>query len=156
MLLSFLYKDFPVRDPLQDASLQTYRINAIHILHLLSIMFIYTGWLLPPPIPLGIYVLYVGITLLSWRFNADLCPMTETEYRWRHWNPTESHGFTQMFLIRPLFRREVASQDSAAQETWLTNAVVQSIYVFFFIAVIRLVFYIFTKYDLKNAFCATR
>jgi hypothetical protein len=146
-MLLFLYKDtntLQLQNIHNFQSQQIHTINTIHVYHLLSILFIYIGWLLPPPIPLGIYILYVGATLLSWRFNADICPMTETEYRLRGWNPAETPGFTQLFLIRPLLVAFGFAPGSRT-ETLLTDAVVESIYFFFIIAVLRFGIYTFTK-----------
>jgi Protein of Unknown function (DUF2784) len=114
--VAFLYKDMEA--------------DAIHVYHLLSVLFIYTGWLLPRKV-LWIYLVYVGATLLSWRLNTNLCPMTEAEYRRRGWDPSTTPSFTQKFLVGEFPMPAV--YESKVADLW-----VQGIYILFMVAFLRL------------------
>jgi hypothetical protein len=124
--LLFLYDGLPTDVPKADA---------IHLLHKASILFIYTGWLLLPPRFLWVYLLYVGLTLVSWHLNADICPMTQAEYRARHWNPETTPGFTQLFVVRP-FLANVGARGADIEST-VTTVALNLIYVFFLVALVR-------------------
>lgn len=124
--LLFLYDGLPTDVPKADA---------IHLLHKVSILFIYTGWLLPSRF-LWVYLLYVGLTLASWWVNADICPKTQMEYRARHWNPETTPGFTQLFVVRPFLVATVGAAGAATEST-VTTVALNLIYILFAVALLR-------------------
>lgn len=127
-ILLFLYKDVNTLgyNPL---------VNTIHVYHLLSILFIYFGWLLSKKY-IWMYILYVGFTLVSWQWNIDVCPMTEFEYQSRGWDIHTTPSFTQLFLVRPFIQHWIKSDDPSLEIQW-TNYLIQLIYILFIIAIIR-------------------
>ena len=131
MALWFLYKDVPTG---------VWTADAIHVYHAISVMFIYIGWILLPARFLWVYLIYVGLTLFSWVWNADICPMTQTEYNARGWNLQTTPGFTQLFLVRPL-TMTFGYPANSRLESRLTDGVLEVIKVFFAIALVRYTVY---------------